>query len=489
MDTRVLLDELRAHDPWTLAQVLDELPPTVCRALLDDVRDGLLDPHAAPRYDELELLPHQRPPDGSDWTYWSLLGGRGTGKTSGASAEMYRHAMFDPPCIPGVPGGHRLALIAPTLGDASRAVNSPGGLRSLDPDVREVTRKGGTVVEFPSGATLSEYGAHGRDDVERLRSGGNTCRVWCEELVAWRQLGYEGDAWDLMRTGLRLGPHPRVIVSTTPKPIPKLRDLVDRSADPDDVRYALTHGTTYDNPHLADEYVDELRTLYVGTRLEAQELFGRLLGEVVGALWTELLLSETRREPDRVPRLDRVVVGVDPAFSEEEGSDETGIVVAGRGVVSASSRVEAFVLDDLSGDYGAHSWPAKAVEAYHRYDAYALVAESNLGGRDFIRRSIHAVDPDVNVKTVHAREGKRTRAEPVAMLYDQQRAHHVGTLALLEAEQTTWVPGGRSPNRLDALVWALTHLGEGMSTATARASTAVGGRVPTRGRPRASGRR
>lgn len=484
MDTRALLAELRRADPWDLAVALDELPPDVCRALLDGMRDGMFDPDPAPRYDELELLDHQRPPEGDAWTYWLLLGGRGTGKTSGASAEVYRHAMFDPPCIPGVPGGHRMALIAPTLGDASRAVNAPGGLRSLDPDVREVTRKGGTFVEFSNGALLSEYGAHGKDDVERLRAGGNTCRVWCEELVAWRQLGYENDAWDLMRTGLRLGPHPRVVVSTTPKPIPKLRELVD-DAEGDDARYALTHGTTFDNPHLSDEYVAELRDLYVGTRLEAQELLGRLLGEVVGALWTELVLRETRWSPDRVPKLERIVVGVDPAFSEEPGSDETGIVVAGRGVVPTSQRTEAFVLDDASGEYGAHSWPAKAVEAYHRHDAYAIVAESNLGGRDFIARSIHAIDPNVNVKAVHAREGKRTRAEPVAGLYERQRAHHVGTFALLEAEQTTWVPGDASPNRLDACVWALTHLSEGMSVATAKASSPVGRRVPSR----TSGRR
>ena len=472
---------VRTLTPGDLAAYVESLSPRDLEALTEAARHGLiLEGPAAPRYDDLELLPHQRPPE-SLWTTWLLSGGRGTGKTSGASAEVYRHVTRDPPCIPGIPGGHRVALIAPTLGDSSRAVNAPGGLKSLDPAVREVTRKGGTYVDFPNGATLSEHGAHSKDDIERLRAGGNTCLLWAEELVAWRQLGYENDAWDLAHTGRRLGPRPRTIATTTPKPIAKFRELVEKAEDPDQPRYARTHGTTFDNPHLAATFVEEMRELYEGTRLEAQELLGVLLGEVVGALWTESLLEDTRRSPSQVPDLATKVVAVDPSFSDEAGSDETGIVVAGRGRAPGTGKPAAYVLDDLSTDAGAFAWPKLAVEAYHDYEARALVAEANLGGRDFIRKSIHAIDADVHVETVHAREGKRTRAEPVALLYDRQRAHHVGNLPILEGELTTWVPGDRSPNRLDALVYALTYLAPGINARAASSSSAAGrGRISTR---------
>lgn len=478
---RSLVDVTLRHGRDGLQAALDDFTPFELGVIADLLEEMAVDAlTAAPRYADLVLLPHQQPPDGP-WTYWTLAGGRGAGKTSGASAFVYDHVMNDDPCIPGVPGGHRVTMIAPTLGDASRAINAPGGIKSLDPDCREVTRKGGTYVEFPGGSLLSEFGAHGKDDIERLRAAGNSCLAWCEELVAWRQLGYENDAWDLMRTGLRLGRHPRVVVSTTPKPIPKLRELFDLAQDPDEGRYVLTHGSTFDNPHLADTFVAEMRDLYEGTRLEAQELMGILLGEVLGALWTEVLLRDTRVAPDAVPTLRRKVVGVDPAFSEEEGSDEVGIIVAGVGRQPSTRRQDAYVVEDLSGRHGGHKWPQIAVEAYHRHDAYAIVAEANLGGRDFLRKTIHAIDPSVKVDTVHATQGKRTRAEPIALLYDRQRAHHVGTFALLEAEQTSWVPGDRSPNRLDALVWALDYLSgevnlKGASTSVPR------GALP-RGRP------
>ncbi len=481
MDAQDMVAVVRGMSPGDLASFIDGLSPAQVIALSRDLADGLLLEGAAPRYDDLVLEPHQRPPDGP-WSTWLFTGGRGTGKTSAASAEVYRHVMEDPPCIPGVPGGHRVAMIAPTLGDASRSVNAPGGLKSLDPKVREVTRKGGTYVDFPTGATLSEHGAHSKDDIERLRSGGNTCMVWAEEVVAWRQLGYENDAWDLAHTGRRLGPHPRTVATTTPKPIARLREWLAKCESPDEPRWVHTHGTTFDNPHLSEQFVSEMRELYGGTRLEAQELLGIMLGEVVGALWTEELLTATRRSPDQVPDLPVKVVAVDPSFSDEPGSDETGIIVAGRGQPPGGAKPSAYVLDDRSSDAGAFGWPALAVAAYHEYDCRALVAEANLGGRDFIRKSIHAVDPNVHVETVSAREGKRTRAEPVAMFYDQQRAHHVGTFPLLEAEQTTWVPGDQSPNRLDALVYALTYLAPGLTTRRASTSTAAGRARVTRGR-------
>ena len=471
-----LVRQLLHLPPHLRDELLDQLTEVEVEAALREI-DYHLNPASAPRWDELHLEPHQRAPAG-DWTTWLVAGGRGTGKTSAASAYVYEHVMHGPPCIPGVPGGHRIGLVAPTLGDASRSVNAPGGLKSLDPRVREVTRKGGTYVEFPDpdhpsrpGATLSEFGAHTKDDVERLRAGGNLCLLWCEEVVAWRQYGYENDAWDLAHTGRRLGPLPRTVVTSTPKPIRRFRELHEQCEDPATPARVMTHGTMYDNPHLAPSFIAEMEDQYSGTRLEAQELLGRLLGDVEGALWSEALLDGTRYTLDRVPPIILAVVGVDPAFSEETTADEAGIIVAGIGA-GPTGAVHGFTLDDRS-IRGGFVWPRVAVDAYHEHNARAMVIEANLGGRDYLRRVVHAIDSTVTIETVHAREGKRTRAEPFAMLYDQDRWHHAGTFPMLEAEQTTWVPGEKSPNRLDALVWAGTYLASRITLPTGGAASAA----------------
>lgn len=440
-----------------------------------------------PLREDLDLKDYQTPPD-SPWLYWLLLGGRGAGKTQGVAAAMYDHVMNDPPCVPGVPGGHRVNVIGPTQGDAfetARVAYEP-----LHRGIRTVTRKGGTFIDFPDNgrgqATAKLLGAYTREDVQRLRAAGNTCRVHCEELAAWRQLGYENDAWDMMRTGLRLGPMPRVLVSTTPKPIPKIRELHDRAESGDD-RYVMTRGSTYDADHLSPELRQEYIDLYEGTHLEAQELLGLLTDDVPGALWTTDLLADTRVSADAVPHLDVTVVGVDPNFSEEETADEAGIIVAGAGTPPAAAKRHGFVIADLS-CRGALVWPTRAVAAYHEYEARAIVAESNLGGKDYLRRTIRAIDPTVNVEPVQATQGKRTRAEPFSLLYQKQRTHHVGTLALLEQQQTTWVPGDDSPNRLDALVWALAYLFPQLTSGRARIGRARGRTVPS-GIPRAAGGR
>lgn len=418
------------------------------------------------RREDIDLYDHQQPPVGT-WLYWWLFGGRGAGKTWGAGAATYDH-VTGPPCDRKVPGGHVPAIVAPTLGDASQSCAAT--LQMMDPEIREVTRKGGTFVDFPNGVSAKLFGAYSKQDVQRLRGGarGGFCWVWAEEVAAWQQLGYEQDAWDLMRTALRRGPRPRVVASTTPKPISKIREAVREAQDEANRRVVLTRGTMWDNPEINDLVREELLRLYEGTRLEAQELRGELLGDVEGALWNELLIGRSRVSPDRVPTLGRVVVGVDPDFSEEETADEAGIIVAGRASKpDGRGRRHGYVLDDRS-RRGYQHWPKAAVEAYHEWGASAIVAESNLGGKDFIRKTILAIDPTVKVETVHATAGKTTRAEPYALLYDGDQIHHVGTFALLEGEQTTWVPGDRSPNRLDALVWALADLypPSGISKAT-----------------------
>ncbi|KJK55636.1 phage terminase large subunit family protein [Saccharothrix sp. ST-888] len=383
---------------------------------------------------------------------WLQLGGRGTGKTDGCARYMVEHVQ-GPPCDGRVPGGHRMSIIAPTQGDAvESAVNGPSGLRAHDPRVVLRTTVGGTHVKWPSGAEAKLFGAHTPDDVERLRSGGNRCLVWLEEAAAMRQLKA---ALAHSAMGLRVGPRPHYIASTTPKP---RREIVDLIARPDTL---LTKGRTRDAHHLPQMMRDKLVAQYAGTRLERQELDGEVLQDVDGALWTWPLLDQLRVGAAR-PMM-RIVVAIDPAVSNTSESDETGIVVVGLSQELMPDRVgtlqrHAYVLDDLSGRYHPHEWAAKALEAYDRWGADRIIGEVNNGG-DLVRNTIHTVRASAPFAPVSASRGKARRAEPVAALYEQYRVHHVGSFPELEDQQTTWVPGEPgSPDRMDALVWAVTHL-------------------------------
>lgn len=403
-------------------------------------------------------LPHQVPPDGVpgiDWTLWLLLAGRGTGKTDACAHYLDEH-VNGPACDPRIPGGHRPAIIAPTLGDALDAcVNGPSGLKAHNSTVRAVQATGGTYVRWPNGTEAKLFGAHGPEDVERLRAGGNRCVVWVEELAAWRKLD---DCWDHMTFGLRVGPHPHAIASTTPKNRRKLRDLI---ADP---ATKVTRASTNDNPYLAANVRAKLIARYAGTRLGRQELDGELLTDVEGALWSYDQLADLR--VDAAPEMVRIVVGVDPSGSDNAGSDEQGIIVAGKGYDG-----HYYVLADRSCKMPPAGWAARAVAAYREYSADWIVAETNYGG-DMVVSTIKSADKAVPVQKVTASRGKRQRAEPVAAAYgdptepetwDKGYVHHVGLYDLLEDQMCTWVPeSGASPDRMDALVWAMTKLGVGI---------------------------
>ncbi|MGY1500816.1 terminase large subunit domain-containing protein [Streptomyces sp. QTS52] len=383
--------------------------------------------------------------------WWLQLGGRGTGKTDGCARYMVQH-VNGPPCDPRLRGGHRMAIIAPTQGDAVEAcVNGPSGLKAHDPRVVLRTTVGGTFVKWPSGAEAKLFGSHTPDDVERLRAGGNRCLVWMEEVAAQRRLK---EAITHSEMGLRLGTNPHYIGSTTPKP---RTELIELTRSP---KVTVTRGRTRDAIHLPEEQRAHLIAKYAGTRIAAQELDGILLEDIEGALWTRQLFDATR--VGAAPPMSRVVVAMDPAASSHDESDEMGILVAGLGQqylpdINGTMRQHGYLLDDVSGRMAPVEAARRAVAAYHKHRADAIVAEVNNGG-DWIGTVIRQIDPTVNYRTVHATRGKLTRAEPVAAVFEQHAAHVVGSLPEFEEQCVTWVPGDSSPDRLDGGVWAFTDL-------------------------------
>ncbi|MEU7381538.1 terminase family protein [Streptomyces sp. NPDC042207] len=404
------------------------------------------------RWDRWTPYPWQVPPDRIETLGWWLqLGGRGTGKTDGCARYMVTH-VNGPPCDPRLPGGHRMAIIAPTQGDAAEAcVNGPSGLKAHDPRVKLRQTTGGTFARWPSGAEAKLFGAHTPDDVERLRAGGNRCLVWMEEAAAMRRLA---DAITHSEMGLRLGSNPHYIASTTPKP---RKELIELKANP---KVIVTQGRTRDAIHLPAEQRAHLIAKYAGTRIEAQELDGVLLEDIEGALWSWVAIDKAR--VGAAPQLASVVVAMDPAATSTDDADEMGIIVAGRGAAylpdkNGFQRQHGYVLDDLSGRMPPIEAARTAIKAYHEHRADAIVAEVNNGG-EWIGTVVRQVDPTVNYRVVYASRGKATRAEPVAALTDQLSAHIVGSFPELEEQLTTWVPGDDSPDRLDAYVWALTDL-------------------------------
>jgi phage terminase large subunit-like protein len=335
-------------------------------------------------------------------------------------------------------------------------VNGPSGIKAYRPTVREITRKGGTYVIFPNGAEGKLFGAHGPEDIERLRAGGNRCLWWWEELAAWVKLD---ECMSHARYGLRLGSHPHIVASTTPKPKPGLKKLIT------DSKTRITRGKTSEAIHLDPIVREQLYEDYAGTRLGRQELEGELLDDVPGALWTTAMIDDRRVE--KAPELTRVVVAIDPAGGSDEHNDETGIVVAGR------AGTEFYVLADRSVHDSPQGWGTRAIGAFDEFAADRIVPEKNYGG-DMVEHTLRSIRSGLPISVVSASRGKRQRAEPIAALYEQGRVHHVGPFVKLEDQMTTWVPdSGTSPDRMDALVWALTDLLEKVKRRGARLSFPV----------------
>jgi phage terminase large subunit-like protein len=339
-----------------------------------------------------------------------------------------------------------MALVGPTASDVRDvmiegesgllAISPPWNRPRYEPSKRRLT--------WPNGAMATTYSA---EEPERLR-GPQHDGAWCDELAAWRY----AETWDMLMFGLRLGRDPRAIVTTTPRPVKLLRELLALDTT------TKTGGSTYENrANLAPAFLDQIIRRYEGTRLGRQELNAELLDDVEGALWTRAMIDGARTA--EAPDLARVVVAIDPATTATEDSDETGIVVAGRGVDG-----RFYVLDDCSCRLTPDGWATRAVGAFDRYEADRIIGEVNNGGdlvESCIRHAASARSRHIAYAKVHASRGKLVRAEPIAALYEQGRVSHVGSFPALEDQLCSWVPGSHdgSPDRMDALVWALTELG------------------------------
>lgn len=371
-----------------------------------------------------------------------IEGGRGIGKTDGCAHYVEAHVQ-GPPCDPRIPGGHRIAIFAPTLDDAAEScVTGPSGLKAYNPAVILRTALGGSKVIWPSGAEAKLFSGATEKDVDRLRAGGNRCLGWVEEAAAIPHLG---TGLKHLRFGLRLGVNPHLVGSSTPRPTKDYRAF---RSDPKTLR---THGTTEQATYLDPSVREQLYADYAGTRLGRQELYGELLEDIDGALWTLGRIDELRVKAH--PDLVRIVIGYDPAVTSNADSDESGVIAVGREPAG-----ELYVLGDYSLRGTPEQCARKVAEAYHAHEADAVVVEVNNGG-DYLPDALRRADPTLAVRQVRATRGKRTRAEPISMKYEQGKAHHVGSLSRLEDQMTTWTPDSKdSPDRVDALVWACTEL-------------------------------
>ena len=387
---------------------------------------------------------HQRAPKGA-WTSWVILGGRGAGKTR-AGAEWIR-ARVEGATPLSAGKARRIALVGETL-DQARSVmveGDSGLLASSPPDRRPKLIASQHRLVWPNGA---EAFLHSATSYEGLR-GPQFDTAWSDELAKWR---HAREAWDMLQFTLRLGKSPRQIVTTTPKDVPVLLEIL---ADPGTV---VSHaGTEANRANLAPGFIERLEARYGGTRLGRQELEGELIRDVEGALWTRAMIDPGRQAAPG--NFSRVVVAVDPPASTGAGADECGIVVAGVVAEGPPRDWRAWVLADWSAQgLSPKAWAELAVAAYHEFRADRLVAEINQGGA-MVEEVVRMVAPNVAFTGVNARVGKRARAEPVAALYEQGRVHHASAFPELEDQMCSFVAGrGPSPDRLDALVWALTDL-------------------------------
>jgi len=380
--------------------------------------------------------PNQIAP-GGDWDIWMLLAGRGFGKTR-TGAEWVKEEVENG-------NAKRIALIAETAADGRDVlVEGDSGILSVYPEKdRPLYEPSKRRITWKNGAIATLYNA---TEPDQLR-GPQHDLAWSDELAKWK---YARETWDQLQFGLRLGENPRQIVTTTPRPIQVIKDILAGLEG----KVSVTRGNTMDNKsNLAGKFLDKIVKKYEGTRLGRQELNGEVLGGMPGAFW-RLQDIDTYRIAE-APELARILVAVDPAVTNTEESDEHGIVVGGL------LGDEGFILEDASIKGTPLTWARRAITLHDKYGADGIVIEVNQGG-DMVAQTLRSVREDLNIIEVRATRGKHVRAEPIAALYEQGRVHHVGNFAQLETQMTMTTTAGYegedSPDRLDAAVWLLTEL-------------------------------
>jgi phage terminase large subunit-like protein len=396
-----------------------------------------------PRPWHQKARPNQLPPEG-DWSTWLILAGRGFGKTRLGAEWLAEQAARNP--------GTEWAVVSPTWRDCGKVcIEGPSGLvQALLPGELESKNASDLIVRLTNGSKIYGYSA---DRPDRLR-GTNLSGAWIDEAAAMQHADQLFN--EALLPALRIGDNPRMLITTTPRPLEFLKKMIKRFED-NDPSIVVVRGSTWDNAaNLSRVALANLRATHEGTRLGRQELEGELLDDILGALWNREVLDDTR--VDIAPQMARIVVGVDPAVTSGEKADSTGIVVAGRSVDG-----HFYILEDLTCRGTPRYCMSRAVNAFHRWHADRIIGEVNNGG-DYIEQVVRTVDPNVAYRSVRATRGKLVRAEPVAALWEQSRGHIVGSLPALEDQMCTFTTDSQtSPDNLDAAVWACTELNMGTS--------------------------
>ncbi len=381
--------------------------------------------------------PDQIPPEG-DWDIWCILSGRGWGKTR-TGAEFIKNEI-------DAKRAGRVAIVAETAADArDTIVEGDSGIMSIYPrNARPTYEPTKRRLTWSTGAIATLYNA---TEPDQLR-GPQHDLGWSDELAKWR---YARATWDQLQFGLRIGKRPRQIVTTTPRPI----ELVKAIVGGQEGKVHLTRGRTLDNKmNLAPSFLRKVVARYEGTRLGRQELSGEILGDLPGALWRMDQIEVFRK--DAPEKYVRIVVAVDHAVTDEEGSNEHGVIVVGLGEDN-----RGYVIEDSSCSGSPLDWARRAIAMMDKYTADSIVLEINQGG-DMVESTLRSVRPDVNAVLVRAAKGKQIRAEPIAALYEQGRVSHVGFFPQLEEQMcqmtTLGYEGEGSPDRVDAMVWGFTEL-------------------------------
>jgi phage terminase large subunit-like protein len=393
--------------------------------------------------------PEQRPPDTTDWAIWLYLAGRGAGKTRSAAEWIREKAKYTNQ------GQIRFALVARTAADVRDViVEGESGIMNISPPSEKPHYEPSKRrLTWPNGNMATLLTA---DEPDGLR-GIQAHYAWADELAAWRQSPDAAGmtSWDNLRVATRLGQYPQIIATTTPKRVPVLYSLIEEQKKTGKVY--ISKGSTLDNAgNLSDSYLTAITGVYEGTRLAAQELYGEMLDDVEGALWTQEMLDGAR-ELMYPPKAPLRVIGVDPSVAENP-RDECGIIVCASTADRELYKRHAWVLEDATIHGSPEVWANKVVEMARRWSC-PVVAEVNQGGA-LVRNAINAIDPSVKVLEVHSKYGKALRAEPIVLAYEQNRIHHVNYLPDLESQMFSWIPGETrgSPDRVDALVHAMTAL-------------------------------